>query len=378
MEVILICIFIIAGYFYLSKIIKIFLKPKSNLVYFNEVSSFLMKYEYFNKLNFEKKEIFVDIIREFNKHIKYYGNDSLVISDEMKIIIGAGFAKLCIGNNIKRLYSFTSIFVYPKAYKNEDRKTKYLGKTSINGFISISWEDILKSEADLHDGVNLAIHEFSHALVVEMMQFQVEFELEYFMVRQIYYTGKKEIEAVENGKEPLFRKYAYSSPHEFFAVVVEIFFELPEKLIKHHWKTYRNLCVLFRQNPMNNEIGKINWRSILDFPHELGIFNSIAQAKKYGPFELNNLAITIEINNKESKLIVNKLYSNIDTIIIQHSDVLYATLKYISPSAYTNPSFQFVIYFIRNNIIDILRFESPKDDQLKMMADIYRKIGLTS
>lgn len=376
MEVLLICAIIISVFFLISRVSKFFIIPKSSLNYYTTVSLILSKYEYFTKLNSEQKQQFAEIIRIFNKHIKYYGNNGLTITKEIKIIIGAGFAKLCLGNDFRRLYSFNSILVFPKAYKNVDRKTKYLGKTSIKGFISISWEDILKSEADLHDGVNLALHEFAHALVVEMMQFQAEFEIEYFMVRQIYYTGKKEIEAVENGKEPIFRKYAYSSPHEFFAVAVEIFFELPEKLIKHHWKTYRNFCVLFRQNPLNNEIGKINLKSILDFPHEPGLFNNIEHTCYYGPFTFTNFEVKIEINNIESKFKVSNSYSDVETIKILHSEVLYAAIKNIAPTGYTNPSFHFVIYFIRNNIVDTVRFTSSENEQINEMVDIYRKIGL--
>ncbi len=365
---------IICIYFLYNFVNSNILSSKKN--HYDLVCSVLSRYEYFSKLDNENQLKFAEIIRKFNKRINFKGRDGLTVTEEMKITIAAGFAKLSLGHDFGKLYFFHSILVFPHAYKVEERKIKHLGKTSIEGYISLSWEDILKSEADLHDGVNLALHEFAHALVVEMMQSQAEFEIEYFMVKQIYFTGKKEIEAVQNGKEPVFRKYAYSSPHEFFAVAVEIFFELPEKLIQHHWKTYRNLCVLFRQNPLMNEIGKITWRKVLDYPHEPGIFNNIEDTLRYGPFGFDDGILNIEINNRFSKISVENHNTEANIYSIPHSDILYATSRYIPPTRYTSEEYLLVIYFITNNEIDVISFSSLRESPVYETVDIFRKIGL--
>lgn len=265
----------------------IYLKPRARKKYESEIESFLNGYDYYLRLNTDQKTLFINIIKRFNSNLKYYGKDGLNITPEMKIIIGAGFAKLSMGRDFIRLYTFHTIVIFPHSYKAIEQRVKYLGKTSLQGYISLSWEDILKGNANLHDGVNLVIHELAHALVIEMMQSQPEFVFEYSIVKHIFYCGKKEIEAVKNGKEPVFRKYAYSSPHEFFSIAVEVFFELPEKLIEHYWGTYRDLCVLFKQNPLKNEIGNISWDSILKYPHEPETFNDYTPTDNYIPFCLD-------------------------------------------------------------------------------------------
>lgn len=264
-----------------------YLAPLARKKYEAEIESVISGYDYYLRLNSEQKKRFINIIKRFNSDLKYYGKEGLSVTAEMKIIIGAGFAKLSMGRDFKRLYTFHTIVIFPSSYKATEQKVKYLGKTSLQGYISLSWEDILKGESNLHDGINLVIHELSHALVIEMMQSQPEFVFEYSIVKHIYYNGKKEIEAVENGKEPIFRKYAYSSPHEFFSIAVEVFFELPEKLIENYWGLYRDLCVLFKQNPLKNEIGNISWDSILKYPHEPETLNDYTPTDNYIPFCLN-------------------------------------------------------------------------------------------
>lgn len=278
-------IFIIAGIAILFNLF--YLAPQARKKYESEIESVISGYDYYLRLNSEQKKRFINIIKRFNSDLKYYGKEGLSVTAEMKIIIGAGFAKLSMGRDFKRLYTFHTIVIFPSSYKATEQKVKYLGKTSLQGYISLSWEDILKGESNLHDGINLVIHELSHALVIEMMQSQPEFVFEYSVVKHIYYNGKKEIEAVENGKEPIFRKYAYSSPHEFFSIAVEVFFELPEKLIENYWGLYRDLCVLFKQNPLKNEIGNISWDSILKYPHEPETFNDYTPTDNYIPFCLD-------------------------------------------------------------------------------------------
>lgn len=350
---------------------------KKSEKHYQEVCFILSKYEYFKKLSEPDKKRFADIIRKFNKRMFYHGGDGFVVNEEHKIIIAAGYAKLSIGNDFGKFYSFRSIVVFPKAYRDEAKKRIYSGKTSLEGYISLSWEDILKSEADLHDGINLALHEFAHAIVVEMMQDQVSFELEYFMVRHIYITAKHEIEKFNKGEEMMLKKYAYSSPHEFFSRTVEWFFETPEKLIQYSWITYRNLCVLFRQNPLCNEIGKINWEWVLNYPHAENNLSTIINTKAYGTFDFDPHMITVEMFPSKSLIDIRHNGRTIKTEEILHKEILFATKKYIPPSQYTSAEYKFILYFIRNNDIDSLIFRTSNGDSVEEMVEIYRKISLS-
>lgn len=346
--------------------------------YYQDVCLTLSQYEYFKKLSEPDKKKFADIIRKFNKRMFFHGGDGFIVTEEHKLIIAAGYAKLTIGNNFGKLYTFRSIVVFPKAYKDEDKKRIYSGKTSLEGYISLSWEDILKSETNLHDGINLALHEFAHAMVVEMMQDQVSFELEYFMVRHIYFTAKHEIEKFKKGEEMTLRKYAYSSPHEFFATAVELFFETPEKLIEYSWITYRNLCVLFRQNPLCNEIGKINWERVLNSPHSENHLNTSISTKSYGTYDFFPQTITVEMFPTKSLIEIRQNKKVIQAEEILHKEVLFAAKKYIPPSKYTSEVYKFILYLIRNNDIESLVFTTDNGNSVEKMIEIYRSIGLSN
>ena len=344
--------------------------------YYQKVILYLSRYEYFRNLSEENKKRFSGIIKRFNKRLNYHGRDGVVITEEIRIIIAAGYAKLSLGNDFGNFYKFRSIVVFPRAYRDEEKKSRYLGKTSLEGYISLSWEDILKSEADLHDGINLALHEFSHAIVVEMMSDQINFELEYSVVRHIYFTAKHEIEKFKKGEEMDMRKYAYSSPHEFFSIAVEWFFETPEKLIRSSWITYRNLCVLFRQNPLRNEIGKINWDWILDYPHEERHLRSSIETKTYGVFDFYPYFVSIGIDPEKSLIKLFQGKKIVRTSEILHKSVLFVTKKYIPPSRYTSEEYQVIFFLFRNNDVDKIIFSTWKEKPAEEVIGIYRKIGL--
>lgn len=345
--------------------------------YYQKVCFYLLRYEYFRNLSEENKRKFSSIVHKFNKRMYYHGRDGVIITDELKIVIAAGYAKLSMGNNFGNFYTFRSIVIFPKAYRDEEKKVNYLGKTSMDGYIALSWEDILKSEAYPHDGINLALHEFSHAIVIEMMQDQVSFELEYFMVRHIYYTAKREIEKFNSSEIVALRKYAYSSPHEFFSIAIELFFETPEILINYSWITYRNLCVLLRQNPLKNEIGKLNWEWIQNYPHEERASITSINNNTYGPFYFYNDTIFVKVNSLKSTIEVHVNGIVTKSFELLHKDILFATKKLIPASQFNREEYQFILHVFKNNDICSMIFNSTHFESVEKMTEIFRKIGLS-
>ena len=56
---------------------------------------------------------------------------------------------------------------------------------------------------------------------------------------------------MKRGEESFLRKYAGVNEHEFFAVCIEHFFEVPEQFQSNLPKGYYNLSLLLNLDPLN-------------------------------------------------------------------------------------------------------------------------------
>ena len=97
------------------------------------------------------------------------------------------------------------------------------------------------------DGINLVIHEIAHALEIENIvqngewAFIPEDEMKAFKKE-----ARKVIPEIDAGTS-LLRPYAATNQREFFAVVVENFFERPAQLREVHPTVYDLTAKILRQ-----------------------------------------------------------------------------------------------------------------------------------
>jgi Mlc titration factor MtfA (ptsG expression regulator) len=67
------------------------------------------------------------------------------------------------------------------------------------------------------------------------------------------------VRRVEAGEETEIDPYAAESPAEFFAVISEAFFEIPDLLRTVYPEVYRQLSLFYRQDPASRELPR-EWR----------------------------------------------------------------------------------------------------------------------
>ncbi|AYA36186.1 peptidase [Hymenobacter oligotrophus] len=103
---------------------------------------------------------------------------------------------------------------------------------------------------DAKDKQNVGIHEFAHLL--DEADGQIDGVPLLMLPRELVPQWKQlmqaEMEQIQAGKSSI-GDYAGTSPAEFFAVVLEYFFEKPEQLESHHPELYQLLTRTFRQDP---------------------------------------------------------------------------------------------------------------------------------
>jgi Mlc titration factor MtfA (ptsG expression regulator) len=124
------------------------------------------------------------------------------------------------------------------------------GEAWPEGPVVLSWADILANGA----GFNVVIHELAHKL--DMLNGDADgFPRLHRDMSQKLWTNsfsrayRDLTEQVEAGLEPVFDPYAAENPGEFFAVISEAFFELPQLLRGEYPHVYTQLKAFYRQDP---------------------------------------------------------------------------------------------------------------------------------
>jgi len=123
---------------------------------------------------------------------------------------------------------FTLIRIFPERFYFRLYEKYLKGGTSPSGVIFRSWKDFGEGFADPHDKYNLGLHEIAHALKINVTDGD-HFDLKFaFYLDNWLDIGMREFKKMHKAGEHFLRAYAGTNMHEFFAVCVEHFFEVPE------------------------------------------------------------------------------------------------------------------------------------------------------
>ena len=167
----------------------------------------------------------------------------------MKILIGATAIQLTYGYPNVYLTHFKRILIYPDNYYSTINKVYHQGEVNpLNKIIVISWNNFVRGMINNDDGVNLGLHEMAHALRLENIIRNNEFN---FIDKKVLdhweYLAGQEILKLRNGQESIFRGYGATSAEEFFAVAIENFFERPDQFKSYDTTLYHTLAQLLKQ-----------------------------------------------------------------------------------------------------------------------------------
>jgi Mlc titration factor MtfA (ptsG expression regulator) len=190
-----------------------------------------------------------------------------VLDDEMKLGIAIQACILILNLSLDSYDGWVEVIVYPdefmprQEYLNEHGLMQtdhhaYAGQAWLRGPVILSWSSV--ENAWRHAGANVVIHEFAHKLDMRNGGADGFPSLHAGMSRerwtQIFTTAYEDLcRRVRHGHPTGLDDYACESPAEFFAVVSEVFFELPEALVEHYPQVYDQLVMFYRQDPTKRE-----------------------------------------------------------------------------------------------------------------------------
>ncbi len=195
------------------------------------------------------------------KHM--HGAGGLELDDRMRYGIAAQACLLILELDFDYFRGWSEIIVYPdeflvrREYVDEAgvvhaHREALAGEAWLGGPVILSWADA--APATQPDGVNVVLHEFAHKLDMRNGDVNGYPPLHRDMSRDAWHAAFESAyenfcERVERGDNTRIDPYASEHPGEFFAVVTEVFFELPALLQWEYPQVYRQLAAFYRQDP---------------------------------------------------------------------------------------------------------------------------------
>jgi len=223
------------------------------------------KVPYYGLLSPADRRELQGLVQIFLAEKHFEGCDGLEITDEIRLTIAAQACMLLLHRTTDMYPLLQSILVYPHAFVAplkerapggvviEDFEERE-GESWDTGALILSWDDVIESIADIHDGYNVVFHEFAHQLDDESGIADGAPQLagrsmydEWSRVLGEEYNAL--VENVERHRPTVLDEYGAESPAEFFAVATETFFETPGDLRAAHPKLYAQLMLFYEQDP---------------------------------------------------------------------------------------------------------------------------------
>jgi MtfA peptidase len=201
------------------------------------------EFVFYQKLPAKEKRYFEYRVADFISEYEFIGNEGLVVTDQMRVLIAATSTMLTFGLKNYLYDVFERIIIYPDEYYSRMSDEYHKGEFNpLVGVIAFSWKDFQKGYSINSDNHNLGLHEFAHALNFQAMRSN---NTSMTIFSDMFSEIMQDIHHPPNAKRLVeseyFRIYAYTNKFEFLAVVLEHFFETPEQFKKEFPELYHKV-----------------------------------------------------------------------------------------------------------------------------------------
>jgi len=204
-------------------------------------------------------------VQRFIAEVEFVGCDGLTVTDQMRVLIAAQASLLTARLPVNDYPGLRQILVYPDAFAVDlnqpdsagvvHEKTEWReGESWQQGQVILSWRHTLAGAAVADDGRNLVIHEFAHQLDQQTGSVNgfpplptPHLQQQWPLLMQAAFD-RLQLD-LQQGIQPWIDPYAATNPAEFFAVLSELFFEMPAYLAECQPKLYQLLQQFFQLDP---------------------------------------------------------------------------------------------------------------------------------
>lgn len=193
---------------------------------------FLATNSLYNRLDKQKKRFFEHRVVRFLETTKFVGREGVIIDDEKRMQITLLVIQMTFGMRNYLLEYVETIILYPSSYYSILNKTENKGEFNPRSkALVLSWEHFNLGNLDQDDGINLGIHEITHAIhycSLKSNNISSEIFHDTFLELEDHLSSVTLRNKIIDSK--LLREYAFTDKFEFIAVLVEVFMESPDKL----------------------------------------------------------------------------------------------------------------------------------------------------
>lgn len=197
----------------------------------------------------------------------FHGAAEFVVTDVMRLIIAAQASLLLLNRPVDYFPMLHSIVLHPGVFVvnretwdatgvHHNERQVLSGESWERGQLVLSWDDSLAGGMNSEDGYNVVLHEFAHQLDLESGAVNGMPGLHSAARRRDWTSTFSAAYAdhcarVDAHTDTWLDPYAASSPAEFFAVITEAFYELPQAVQAQYPQVFTQLCDYYRVDPRN-------------------------------------------------------------------------------------------------------------------------------
>ncbi|SFR89068.1 zinc-dependent peptidase [Maribacter stanieri] len=210
---------------------------------------------YYEALSEKHKKTFVVRTLLFLNTTDFDSKEGFELTLEMKLVISSAFVQITFGLKQDVLRIFNTIFVTPTSYKYASRDVFFNGDVNtVTKRVNLSWPAVEKGFIITNDGLNIAIHEFAHCLIIEnTKRSRLSKNINQNDLNQWKDIATKKLPLIREGKYKIFRNYGGTNLMELFATTLETFFEQPHEFYSYAPTFYRTTAKVLKQDPRNGK-----------------------------------------------------------------------------------------------------------------------------
>ncbi len=194
-----------------------------------------------SKLSEEDRLLFESRVQRFINMKTFKTRGAIQVTPEMKALIAGSAIQITMGYPDVYFSHFRTIIIYPDKYYSRLTGKYHQGEVNQLGVIVLSWNCFMEGFRDPRDGVNLGYHEMAHALKLQDIVENNDYNfLDSDTMRAFEREAIKEMRTVKESPEgaSFFREYSATNMNEFFAVTIENFIERPSEFKKYNCNLY--------------------------------------------------------------------------------------------------------------------------------------------
>ena len=208
-------------------------------------------FQFYQQLPPKSKALFEYRVAKFIRMKEFVPRNMTHVTEEMQVLIAASAIQLTFGYPKVFLSYFRYVIVFPDQFFSNSGQRYHKGEVNPKAkAIVLSWKHFVEGYSK-SDGVNLGLHEMAHALQLENIVMNDEYDfLDSEAIKHWQALASAEIVRIQNDAASFFREYGASNHAEFFAVAVENFFERPVAFHDYQPALYSALARLLKQDPM--------------------------------------------------------------------------------------------------------------------------------